>query len=214
MKYKTLRDVPLRNYQRLQKIEEPNNYDIMSILFGYRTEKINKTKQREIDKLVLHLKKELEQKNALTNILEIDGIEYGFIPNLDDISYGENSDLVEYCKDWNTMHKAMAVMYRPVTMRKKDRYLIEEYQGSSKYAEIMKDAPLDVVLGALVFFYNLTKELLNCTPNYLQSLAKKEGLTLSEVSKINGEDIQKYIALLKETSEDLMKSLNLNSLLA
>ena len=50
MKHKTLRDVPLRNYQRLQTIKEPNNYDIMSILFGYRTEKINKSKQKDIDK--------------------------------------------------------------------------------------------------------------------------------------------------------------------
>lgn len=213
MKYKTLRDVPLRNYQRLQKIKEPNNFDIMSILFGYKTAKLNKTKQKEVDKLVLHLKKELEQENNLTNILEIDGVEYGFIPNLDDITYGENTDIVNYVSDWQTMHKAMAVMYRPIKQKIGNRYLIEEYVSSDKYSEIMKDAPLDVVLGCLVFFYNLTNELLNYIPNYLQKLAKKEEALLQGVSTTNGEDIQKYIALLKETSAGLKKSLNLDSIL-
>jgi len=179
MKYKTLRDVPLRNYQRLQNKKDHNNYDIMSILFGYKTTEINKAKQKDIDLLILHLKDQLEKDNELTNILEIDGIEYGFIPNLDDISYGENTDITNYVSDWSTMHKAMAVMYRPIIMRKKDRYIIEDYEGSDKYSEIMKDAPLDVVLGCLVFFLQFNERIVELYPELFATIGEKRGFDTS-----------------------------------
>ena len=48
-----------------------------------------------------------------------DEVEFGFIPKLDNISLGEFVDLDSYMSDWDNMHKAMAVLYRPVTFRKK-----------------------------------------------------------------------------------------------
>ena len=64
------------------------------------------------------------------------------------------------------MHKAMAVLYRPVTTRIKDKYQIEAYDGS-KYQEQMMYMPLDVALSSMVFFYHLNKELLSLTLSYL-----------------------------------------------
>jgi len=64
-----------------------------------------------------------------------------FIPNLDDITNGEYVDLDTYIPDWDEMHKAMAVLFRPVIQNLKDKYIIEDYKGSAKYSDDMLDLP-------------------------------------------------------------------------
>ena len=130
------------------------------------------------------------------------GNEYGFIPNLDEITYGENKDITSYISDWKTMHKAMAVLYRPIKQKQNSKYLIDDYEGSHNYSEVMKNMPLDVVLGAMVFFWNLTNALLNSIPNYLEKEIKQaqmQGVDLAE----SGEAIQNSMHLLKETLQNL-----------
>jgi len=76
-------------------------------------------------------------------------IEFGFHPNLKNISFGEYVDLDNYIGDWKTIHKAMAVLYRPVIGSKKDMYRIEDYEGSDKYADLLKYMPSSIALGAM-----------------------------------------------------------------
>jgi len=98
----------------------------------------------------------------------------------------------------------MAVLFRPIKQKQGSKYLIEEYEGSHKYSEMMKSMPLDVVLGAMVFFWNLTSSLLNCIPNYLENQIKKE--QMQKVDSVeNGEVIANYIVLLKETLQSLKR---------
>jgi hypothetical protein len=139
----------------------------------------------------------------------LNGKKFGFIPKLDDITFGENADLVKYINDKETFHSAMAVMYRPVTAQVKERYIIEEYEGSDKYADIMRNAPLSAFLGAKVFFYSLMTELQSCILSSLEEEVEIE-LTYGGLSQKNGEDFHKYINSLKEISEDLSKLTNLN----
>ena len=85
------------------------------------------------------------------------GIEYGFIPELDDMSLGEYIDLDTYIGDWENIHKAMNVLYRPIENKRKQQYVIQEYR-----AEInsdLLDMPLDAVIGSVFFFYRLGSEL-------------------------------------------------------
>ena len=98
-------------------------------------------------------------------------VEFGFMPNMDKMSLGEYVDLEKYISDWNTMHRALAVMYRPIVAGKGEFYEIEKYKGSDKYADIMKDSPVTVALGSMVFFYNLGRELLRVTTHSLQKQA-------------------------------------------
>lgn len=108
-------------------------------------------------------------------------IEFGLIPNFDKMTTGEYMDLDNYINDWSNMHRAMAVMYRPIDPKfkgKKD-YRILDYNGSDVYADIMKEMPVSVALAARVFFYNLGKELLSRMTSYLQH----SGETLSEEQK-------------------------------
>jgi hypothetical protein len=53
-------------------------------------------------------------------------------------------------KENKDLHKAMAVMFRPIVKTKKEYYEIERYQGSNTYAEVMKSAPLNVVVTKLL----------------------------------------------------------------
>ena len=108
-------------------------------------------------------------------MVDINGkeVEFGFIPNIEEITLGEFVDLEKYIQSWETMHKAMAVLYRPVTFKNKNLYLIEDYKGIEKYSDPMLDSHLNGSLGANVFFYHLGKGLLRTLPSVLMHQMKE-----------------------------------------
>jgi len=202
MKLKTLRDVTLQSYQTLQKVANPSDKDVLKTLFKYSDKELREMKQTELDKILSHLNSQFNEEPELCSILQIKNIDFGFIPNFDDITYGENTDVSNYINKWETMHKAMAVLYRPIIHKQGDRYTIAKYNGTDEFAELMKEAPLDVVLSMIVFFYNLTKDLLKVIPSYLQKTTLTPEV-LSLYSEENGEGITKSLHLLKVICEDL-----------
>ena len=128
----------------------------------------------------------------------MDGVEYGFIPKLDDMTLGEYIDIDNNIKDWQNMHKAMTVLYRPVKFKKDDRYQIEEYTAEEN-PELMKQMPLDVAMGSLVFFYLLQEELLQTTLSYL-SKEMEDNLTMEQRQTLekNGVGISQSMDWLRE----------------
>jgi hypothetical protein len=134
-------------------------------------------------------------------------VKFGFIPKLDDITLGEFVDLDNYIGDWQQIHKAMAVLYRPITFQKGDLYLIEEYEGSDKYSEIMEDAPVNVALGAVVFFYRLGNVLSSYLLDSLTEQMMKDKEMVKDLEQ-NGVGINQYTQSLKEMSQNLKKLQN------
>ena len=133
-------------------------------------------------------------------------VAFGFIPNLEDMTFGEYTDLDTYITDWDLMHRAMAVLYRPIKNNGLNgTYDIEEYNGTVTYSEVMKNAPLDVALGATVFFYNLGNELLNATINFLETNKEVQNILQKGNLVKNGDGIVQSMLLLKETLQDLTK---------
>ena len=200
----SLKEVKLKNYQDYLLIKNPTSEDILKCILNIDQKELGKIKATDVDFLMTHISKLFKKKQELIPTFKLKGVEYGFIPKLDDITYGENKDVTAYVNDWGTMHKAMAVLFRPIKKKQGTKYLIEDYEGSHKYSELMKEIPLDVVMGAMVFFYNLTNVLLNCIPRYLESQTK-EIQTITADSEKNGQDIQSCIAYLKETLQSLKK---------
>ena len=200
----TLKEVKLKDYQDFLLIENPSNDDLLKCILNINTKQLGKIKDKDVDYLINHINKLFKQEHKYIPTFNLNGVTYGFIPNLDEITYGENKDVTSYINEWGNMHKAMAVLFRPLKQKQGHKYLIEEYEGSHKYSEVMKQMPLSVVLGAMVFFYNLTNELLNYIPSYLEKELIKEQ-TKGQISQENGEVIQNYIHLLKETLRDLKK---------
>jgi len=134
-------------------------------------------------------------------------VTFGLIPNLDKMSYGEFLDLEKYLFDDKELHRAMAVLYRPlITGKGKDRYLIHKYKGTDDLAEVMKDTPIDAVLSSRVFFYRLAKKLsLYTMDSTLQQLQEKREKDLDNHSEENGELTSLSIRWHREMLADLIK---------
>lgn len=195
----TLNDIKLNSYQKYLERDELTEENLVKDLLEINDNQLSKFKLSEIDTLIKHFEKLFSKEDhEFVPTFEMNGVQYGFIPKLDDITYGENKDLTKYINSFKTMHNAMAVAYRPIEYKQGKKYLIEEYKGSLVHAESMKHAPLDVVFGMMVFFYNLTNELPKVTRNYLEKELEKQAN-----SHQNGEDMEKYTALLREILGDL-----------
>jgi len=134
-------------------------------------------------------------------------VSFGMIPSLDEMTFGEYVDLESFMSDWDSMHKAMAVLYRPIKYNNNGKYLIDDYDGTDRYWEVMKDAPVNVALGAMVFFYRLGKKLCKYTMDYLL-LQQKQNQTSTQEKALerNGDGINQFMLSLEKTYQELVKS--------
>ena len=103
-----------------------------------------------------------EQDSKLKRIIEVEGKEYGFHPDLDSITLGEYADLEQFIKNGIevSLPEIMAVLYRPILERKNDIYTIEAYDGNITIrTEEMKKMSAEQVESALVFFWGFANAL-------------------------------------------------------
>ena len=128
---------------------------------------------QEAQDIALEIYSVLSQKADFVDRFELNGVKYGFIPNLEDLSLGEYIDLETYLKDQKNLHKAASVMYRPIIKEYKELYDIESYDSDLKAQELMKQAPISVISQGVVFFYNIVNELLRDSQPYLKSQMKE-----------------------------------------
>jgi hypothetical protein len=206
-----LSEIKLSQYQKFVKVADQNeesefiHHKMIEIFCNVELKYVTQFKRKQIIEIVTTINKLFEKIPPLKQRFNLNGIEYGFIPNLDDISQGEYMDLDNYINSIDDMHCSMAVMYRPVTSKIKEKYLIEPYEGSDVYADKMLDAPLDVALSARVFFYHLGNELLKSTLTYLEANPQIQLLMSKHNSVKDGDGTPQFMHLLREMSEDLMK---------
>jgi hypothetical protein len=128
----------------------------------------------------------------------------GLIPKLDDMSVGEYMDLDKYVTDWQQMHKAMAVLYRPIRVKHKDSYVIDEYNGTETYGDAMKETPVGIAIGALLFFYRLGTKLSKLIIPYLAAQEELSSRQREDLQKI-GAGIQASMSYAEATLLDSMK---------
>ena len=211
----SLSEITLEQYQKFAEINTDDNQDssflmhkTVEIFCNLNLKDIAKIKYIYVQEILSDINNLFDNKQDLIPKFKHKGVTYGFIPVLDDMTLGEYVDLDENFTNWETMHKAMAVLYRPITLDKGSRYQIEEYDGLDN-ADIMKGMPLDVVMGCMFFFYNLNNELLKTTLNYLSQEVPKE-LTTEQLQTLarNGDGINQSMESLKEMLQGLNISLN------
>jgi len=219
---KSLRGITLKEYQKFYKLSEDNkdaqdpeflNLKMLEVFCGLTLKEAYNMKLTDFNFVINHLNELFKVETPMISRFSLkdpngDEVEFGFIPKLDSISLGEFVDLDTYMADWSDMHKAMAVLYRPITFEKRGMYLIENYESSDKYSEVMKDMPIDIALGAVVFFYRLGKELSVYLMGYLQKEAQKEDSELRQALAENGVGISQFMQSLKETSSNLKRLQN------
>lgn len=204
-----LSEVTLGQWQELQsyiedeKDEQLISMKMVSVMCGLTYDDIRLLNKGVYDSLVNELVAVLKQDVKWKQTFMLNGVEYGFIPNIDDISFGEYIDLDTFVKEKESLHKVMAILYRPISMRSFGRYDIEKYTGKED-AELMKEIPMDTVNGALVFFYHLGNELLKHIPKYLEN-QMDSNIQFKQTLEEHGGGIQVYTELLTANLENLMK---------
>lgn len=207
----TLNDIKLVQYQKFLKVVEENEegefvqQKMVQLFCGIDLKDVASIRYKDVAEITANINNLFTKENHFIQRFKMGGVEFGFIPNLDEMSTGEYMDLDTYITDWDTMHNAMAVLYRPITNKLGNKYQIEDYKGSVTYADVMRHAPLDVVLGAMVFFYTLGNDLLKSTINYLEENQEVQNILTKHNLENVGDGIQVSMLLLKETLEDLMK---------
>tara|TARA_R100000231_G_scaffold54264_2_gene45603 strand:- start:1465 stop:2175 length:711 start_codon:yes stop_codon:yes gene_type:complete len=210
----TLADIKLWQYQKYMKVVDSHkdaeetdelvnflNMKLVEIFCNVSLKDVSKISVRGYKRILDILNKAFEEKPKLVQRFELEGVDMGFIPKLDDISLGEYIDIETNISDWQKMHKAMAVLYRPVNFKLGNKYGIAPYEVKEEVQEAMKEMPMNVVISSMVFFYDLGKALLGAIPKYMEkNLTSSQIYQLEQHLQKSGGGINQSMHLLKEMS--------------
>lgn len=202
-------EITLRQFLKYEELQARDldaynfNKRKINIFTGIPVSQVDNIRGVDAERILNQIDTALNTDAEFVNRFTMHGIEFGFIPNLDKMTLGEYADLSKHGVDKDSLHNLMAVLFRPIVRKELVRqnifnriflknknnkaevkYDILSYNGTEEYAEFMKDMPLSVVNGALVFFYNLANELQEATQNYLTEELQKDQ-KLKTISKIS-----------------------------
>jgi len=207
-----LSEISLKQYQKFLKIQETNDDSyflqckMIEIFCNLDAKSARLLKLTDADRIVEIINNMFEDKPSLIRTFKIGGVEYGIIPDLDEMSLGEYIDLDTYIGDWQNMQIAMNVLYRPISKKIGDKYLINEYTLDAK--EKLEEIPMDIVLGSIFFLYNLGIDLSKTMVNYLEA-PQMDNLMQQQIFQESMDGIKaSSLHSLKTILEDLKISLN------
>ena len=205
----TLNEITLGQYQEFDNLDLKNDADVqlkmIEIFCKVPSVVVRNMKATDIVEICNIINAMFETKHQLINTFKLEGQEYGFIPSLEDMTFGEYVDLDTFIGEPENLHRAMNVLYRPIDLKQANRYTLKEYVPDN--SEDAKNYPLDAVLGAMVFFYSLGKDLSLVMMNSLDT-QNEETLAQHLASLPNGDGTIQSMHSLKEILQDLNISLN------
>ena len=208
----SLAEITLKQYQKFLKIQEKNTdpyflqCKMIEIFCNLDGKSVRLLKVFDADKIVEVLNKMFDKQPNLIRTFKMNGIEYGMIPDFDEMSLGEYIDLDTYIGDWDNMQTAMNVLYRPIKEKIGKQYLIKDYDIDTK--EKLNQIPIDIVLGAVFFLYNLEIDLSKTIVNYLEEYQKDNSMH-QQIFQENTDGIKACsLDSLKTILDDLNISLN------
>lgn len=220
--------ITLRMYQKYLKLKESEQAKsdpmyfktkVVQIFCDVSHEDVMKMQAALLDAVVYHLVSLIHVEDNAPLIerftIEIDGedVEFGFNPQLERMSIGEYIDLESYVKKDETAHKAMAVLFRPISKKWKDTYDIQPYTGSSAYSEVLLDMPAIIAVSAMVFFYRIGKKLPSLILTYLLSEEMNEELIRQYKQTLakSGDGISALTSLHRGRHLEYLKQLSFHS---
>lgn len=176
-------EITLVQYQRYLKLvkQDLDAYTFtnrkIEIFTGVKRDLVEKISRKDIEEMTAQIDKALNEDAKFVNRFFIKDVEFGFI-NLDKMSQSEYIDVCEYSKDieqGTNLHKLLAVLFRPIIDKGVNKtYKVANYEGTSQYADVMKQTPMNVVSGCLGFFLTLQNDLLNCILKYTETEQARE----------------------------------------
>ena len=142
--------------------------------------------------IIMQKIKDVENTSAtkFKNIITIEGKDYGFHPDLEELTLGEWADIETFIQKDIQKHlpEICAILYRPVKEKGKDAYIIEAYDGNINVrAEKFKRMKAEQVQQALVFFWTFVSVLSRITVSYLTEVIQKiQNQLKQKTSQANG----------------------------
>jgi hypothetical protein len=204
LKLPTLETITIGQFQEISKHYESfgesysSDQYMISVIYGMYLKDVRAIQKSVLDKIIDEVKKVLAQEPELVTRFTIGETEYGFVPNLQELSAGEYADMETYLGSVDDFNKAMAVMYRPIKEEWKTKYTIQPYNGTGERANTMRNAPLSTFRSAMVFFWNLEKDLLKASLAFMEKEVRKIASQQQRNTRKSGAGISPSAELLEE----------------
>jgi len=182
----SLADITLGQYKRFLNIQKQTeeshflNAKAIEIFCEIELKNVMRLKIADFNTITKKINSLFEDKPKLVHKFKIDNVEYGFQPQLDDMTLGEYIDIDTYIGDWDNMEKTMNVLYRPIVSKIKKRYAIKEYDVNT--SDALLDMPLSAVLSSIFFFVEFRQRLVE---NYTEIFGSGTGNELNSRSNFN-----------------------------
>jgi len=205
----TLNEITLGQYQEFSKLDSKKESDVLlkmvEIFCKVPIEVVRSMKANDIKDICEVINTMFDVEHQLINRFQLGGQDFGFIPDLENISFGEYVDLDTFIGDTDNLHRAMNVLFRPIDLKQGSRYTLKDYDPDTN--ESAKDYPLDACFGAMVFFYALGKDLSIAILN--SSSKQNEGNLAQYLDSLpSGDGTIPSMQSLTEILQDLKISLN------
>ena len=105
-----LNEVTLGQYQEYLKLENITetelSFRMIEIFCKLKAEQVRSLKATDVQDISAIISEMFDSKPSLVNSFKLGGVEYGFITNLDEMSFGEYIDLDTFIGDWESIEKS------------------------------------------------------------------------------------------------------------
>ena len=111
----TLNEITLGQYQEYAKLSDLSETDLqlktIEIFCNVPELVVRNMKATDIVEICSIINGMFDTRHNLISMFKMNGVEYGFIPNLEDMSFGEYVDLDTFIGDNDNLHRAVNVLY-------------------------------------------------------------------------------------------------------
>ena len=211
----SLSEISLEKFQKYMKLRDENDneeflsYKAIELFCGIPLSDVYKLTLESVESISEVLSKMFNEQPKHIERFTMAGVEYGFIPDLNEMTLAEYVDTEGNLSDIQNLHLAMNVLYRPIKDKKGDKYNIYPYKLEN--LDKMKDMPTSAALGAIFFLISLGKELSLSTILSSQEVVELQAEMDSEE---NGDGIHQYLLYQMEILQEWTKLQNRTSISA
>ena len=211
----SLSEISLEKFQKYMKLRDENDneeflsYKAIELFCGIPLSDVYKLTLESVESISAVLSKMFNEEPKHIERFTMAGVEYGFIPDLNEMTLAEYVDAEGNLSDIQNLHLAMNVLYRPIKDKKGDKYNIYPYKLEN--LDKMKDMPTSAALGAIFFLISLGNELLLSTILSSQEVVELQAEMDSEG---NGDGIHQYLLYQMEILQEWTKLQNKTSISA
>ena len=185
-------EITIQQYREITALDKKHKQDIHKVMATIRilTNAAEDQLVQITSKDILRIEKVLQwlrtppQTSEVQRTFVMDDVEYGLVPDMENLSVGEFADLEIYCENADeNMHKIMSVLYRPITRKVSNWYEVEPYKPTQSKTEAMLQAPFGVAVALMVFFSVIAKESAQSLPQYLAEKERIQSLKNGDGTK-------------------------------